>query len=62
MEFTLNVKMDNAAFNSGDDVVELVRIIRAAANNVEKCGDANAVSFNCRDINGNKVGSYQVTV
>lgn len=53
MKFELNFGMDNAAFEDGP--AEVARILRAAAERVE---GGSKIGF-CRDINGNKVGSFE---
>jgi len=53
--------MDNAAFNDGADTTELCRILDAVKNNVQQCSTPDFISYNCRDINGNKVGHYETT-
>lgn len=57
MRFTLEIRMDNAAF---DDPFELARIVREIANDVnENQGPCHAQSVH--DVNGNRVGQWKVT-
>ena len=53
MRFTLNLQSDNAAFTE-DPGTEVARILREAADRLE----AGQEDANCRDINGNTVGSF----
>lgn len=55
MELKLNMKMDNAAFTEGPGH-EAARIIREAASNLENGTHKGPLV----DINGNKVGSFEV--
>jgi hypothetical protein len=58
MNFILTINCDNDAFLPiiGD---ELARILREVAARVEGC-ESPHLEGNCRDYNGNKVGSYKV--
>ena len=62
MEFNLTINLDNAAFDdgNGEGNLELARILRAAAKKVTGI-TLKDISFNCRDINGNTVGHYEVS-
>lgn len=55
MTFTLKFDMDNAAFEGGD--FEVVRILRAIADRVEREGVPSHYQT-VRDANGNDVGRY----
>ncbi len=55
MKFTMEVEMDNAAFDRGDGR-ELSRILRLIENKL--C--AGETSGKCMDLNGNKVGSWEI--
>ena len=57
MEATINLNMDNAAFD-GQPEIETARLLRQLADNIEIDGCSNQSIF---DYNGNKVGSYRVT-
>lgn len=52
--FKMQVAMDNAAFESND---ELVRILRDVADRVERLRE---FPFTLRDVNGNTVGTADV--
>lgn len=59
--FTLEFQCDNAAFFDGDDnfdTFEVVRLIRHVADMLE----AGTVGSYVRDINGAKVGSWDLEV
>lgn len=61
MKATITVKMDNAAFEDNGNGNELARILEKAAawagSAILSAGD----SKNLFDINGNKVGTLEVT-
>jgi hypothetical protein len=62
MDFTLTINCDNAAFHDDDfsDVAtctELARILRKLADHLER---DTCYSDNLFDINGNKVGKYEI--
>ena len=59
MEFTLKINMDNAAFDRGEGR-ELARLLRAVAKRVDETG-AGENDGTIRDINGNKVGSWEIS-
>lgn len=54
--FILNINTDNAAFE-GDASYEIVRILSDVADSVQ----SGYTSGICRDINGNKVGTWEVS-
>jgi hypothetical protein len=57
MDFTVNINMDNAAFDEPDE--ELARILKELASKLESSGIwADGIAL--RDINGNKVGNAEV--
>jgi len=55
MKLTININMDNAAFEDGD---ELSRILRTVAFELEDHYEPD--ERNIRDINGNKVGKWVI--
>ena len=55
MKFTMEVKMDNAAFV--DDPTELTRILQGVTDRVAAGFDEGF----CVDINGNTVGRFEVS-
>ena len=55
MKFTMEVNMDNAAFEDSPEN-ELARILSVAAEQVK----ASYRSRTCQDINGNTVGQWNV--
>jgi hypothetical protein len=58
MKATLEVTMDNAAFDGlGGPHVELARILRDAADRLDA---GHSDGFKLRDINGNTVGSLEI--
>ena len=59
--FTVKFDCDNAAFtdNGGDDVGEIVRIMRDLANKIEVEGVADYWQT-IRDSNGNDVGRWRL--
>lgn len=52
--FTLTIETDNAAFEDDNLLAETARILRVAADKIER-GNHPA---NLLDVNGNKVGSF----
>ena len=59
MKLTLEIKMDNAAFDNDAPGIEAARILREAAERLEEFGSDDF--FFLMDINGNKVGELEVT-
>lgn len=55
MTFTMTVDMDNAAF--ADDPDELARILAVVRGRVRE-GETDG---RCMDVNGNRVGSWEIT-
>ena len=55
MNAKIQITMNNAAFD--EPATELARILRELADDVEQGQGAK----NLRDINGNKVGSFEIT-
>lgn len=65
MEFTLNIKMDNAAFGNDDGEglaqgSEVARILRSLASVVEDMDDLADFERRLMDVNGNRVGKAEV--
>lgn len=56
MQFTVTIDTDNAAFDGDDCGAELARILREIAQKVEDGADEG----NAFDINGNRVGSFEL--
>lgn len=54
--FKLEIDTGNAAFDYGDKGYEIARILRDIAAKVENGADSGSV----RDLNGNKVGTFEV--
>lgn len=54
--FKLTIKTDNAAFADGNLENEIARILRKVAERIER-GDTSGSTF---DLNGNKVGSFEL--
>ncbi|UTC28625.1 hypothetical protein MARCHEWKA_01120 [Brevundimonas phage vB_BpoS-Marchewka] len=54
--FKLEIDTGNAAFDEGDKPYEIARILRDLAQKIENGADEGSV----RDLNGNKVGHYNV--
>lgn len=54
--FKLEIETGNAAFDDEGKAYEIARILRDLADKIENGAEAGSV----RDINGNKVGSYEV--
>lgn len=57
MTAKINITMDNAAF--ADNPNELARILRDLADNLEAGNGTDGA--NLRDLNGNKVGRFDIT-
>jgi hypothetical protein len=57
MKLSLEVNMDNAAFEGEGFHNEAARILREAAAHLETFGDDFA---GCYDLNGNKVGKWKI--
>lgn len=58
MDITITINTDNAAFQD-DAGIEVARILRQLAGNLELWQGKNEFSLGLRDINGNKVGSAE---
>lgn len=58
MAFSLTLDTDNAAFEDGLTGHEVARILRSAADRLEQGEDSGQL----RDVNGNTVGSYLLSV
>lgn len=59
-EFKLAIQCDNDAFADGNEVAEIVRILREVAERLE-AGDNGVISGmhrNVHDTNGNPVGTF----
>jgi hypothetical protein len=56
MKLTLEINMDNAAFDEDGYFVEAARILREAADRLEIGNDSGYL----RDINGNRVGQFGI--
>lgn len=54
--FELNIETDNAAFEDEDGAFEVARILRLVASQLER----GARSAPILDVNGNRVGSYNL--
>jgi len=62
MRFNLSFDMDGAAFDGGDNGVdEVVRILHNLAGRVDGGGVFDDSHGPVRDVNGNTVGSWEVT-
>ena len=62
MKFTLTFDMDNDAFMEGNANREVARILRKVAQDMDRYpADLSNEKFAVRDLNGNKVGTYEVT-
>jgi len=63
MRFSLSFSMDGAAFDGGDNSVdEVVRILHTLADRFDAYGvNGVAVDGPVRDVNGNTIGSWEVT-
>lgn len=59
MKAQLTVTMDNAAFADGNDKAELARILRDLADNLEAGDGTDGATLH--DLNGNKVGRFDIT-
>jgi hypothetical protein len=60
MKASLELKMDNAAFEDCGHGAELARILRKLAKQVETWPGAQGFSLLALDINGNRIGLFQV--
>jgi hypothetical protein len=60
MEITIKINLDNAAFEKNGNDVELSRILEEFARSCyfAKLEESKG---NLRDVNGNKVGTWEVT-
>jgi len=62
MRFSLSFSMDGAAFDGGDNSVdEVVRILHDVADNLNAYGAHGNVPSSIYDVNGNRIGSWEVT-
>lgn len=60
MKAKLTLEMENAAFADGMAGQEVARILRQLADKIQDWPGANAFNLGLRDINGNKVGKFEV--
>lgn len=60
MKLNISITMDNAAFSESPEL-EVARILADLAVKVERQGISPGAEYSVRDINGNKVGTAQVT-
>ena len=61
MEFEMKLNLDNDAFCDGCGGLELARILRKAANQVESYPElGKGIGRNLQDGNGNSIGHYCV--
>jgi hypothetical protein len=58
MDITIEINTDHAAFEN-DAGIEVARILRDLADKIEDWPGASKVTLGCRDLNGNKVGSFR---
>jgi hypothetical protein len=61
MTLTITIEMDNAAFEEEGSGNEVGRILRCVAGRLTDDDVTEDTGFNLFDINGNKVGSVEVT-
>ena len=59
MKATIKIEMDNAAFEDGNAGAELARILGELAAKVSRV--EITPGWNLFDVNGNKVGTFEVT-
>jgi len=61
MKYTLEINVDNAAFDSPNCGLEIARILRLASGQMEDVGGARVMKLNglC-DGNGNRVGWHAI--
>lgn len=59
-EVNITFRTNNAAFADGNGCAEVARILRELAAEVEN--SAGSIDGRIRDINGNKIGEYDVEV
>ena len=57
MKFFVQFSMNNAAFDD-NQAVEVSRILRCIADSIESADSVPEYFSNCRDTNGNTVGTY----
>ena len=53
-ELAIKTDMQNAAFQDGNDLTELARVLRDTADKIERGIDCSSIY----DINGNNLGAY----
>ena len=54
---TVKFKTDNAAFSDDADTLEVTRLLREVADEIQQGSTSGAIL----DYNGNKVGTYKLT-
>jgi hypothetical protein len=59
-EVNITFRTNNAAFQEGNGTAEVARILRQLAQEVED--SAGSIDGRIRDINGNRIGEYDVEV
>ncbi len=60
MKATITIEMDNAAFEDTNGI-DLARILKRLANQIDDYSLTSADNLTLRDSNGNRVGSFTVT-
>ena len=61
MKATIKIEMDNAAFEDGNAGAELARILGELAAKVSRVEITPGRGWDLFDVNGNKVGTFEVT-
>ena len=61
MKATIKIEMDNAAFEDGNAGAELARILGELAAKVSRVEITPGRGWALFDVNGNKVGTFEVT-
>lgn len=63
MRFILEIQCDNAAFGEDDATrgIELARILRHTANRLAATGFSAGSTRKLSDVNGNTVGSFELS-
>ncbi len=60
MILTIRIQCDNDAFSDGEGGSEIARIVRRFADEVDGQDMDGLTGDNLRDINGNKVGGWDI--
>lgn len=60
--FRVEIHLDNAAFEGTDGVGELKRVLSYVSEQMNDWGFLHAADESIRDVNGNKIGGWEISL